>query len=249
MDAHRYFVYVLARPDGSPFYVGKGVERRFRQHKWEAARGHRCHKCSIIRKIWRNGGQVQRYIMLITENEQEAFEYEKELIALYGRHTLTNETDGGEGQSGRIVPSDTRAKLSRAGIRRFADPTEREKLSLLNRRRFADPTEREKIAATTKASWQDPETRAKRIAGLRAVGATVAARENLSAKMSERNRQRWQQPEYRAKMSAAMKAQQDDPEFRAQSKAALKAKWADPENRAAHGEKIRAAWKRRKKES
>ncbi|HSH79779.1 MAG TPA: GIY-YIG nuclease family protein [Herpetosiphonaceae bacterium] len=247
MDTSRFYVYVLCRPDGRVFYVGKGLERRFRQHKWEAARGHRCHKCNVIRKIWRDGGQVRCYILLETDNEQEAFAYERELIALYGRENLVNLTDGGEGQSGKIVSHETRAKLSRANQRRYSDPSEREKTGLRNRLRFADPSVREKLSASIKASWQDPETRANRIAGLRSIGAAVAARENLSAKMSETNRQRWQDPEYRAKMSAAMKAQYDDPEFRARSRAALKAKWADPEARAAHSEKVRAGWARRKK--
>jgi hypothetical protein len=40
-----YYVYVLARPDGTPFYVGKGKNGRIFEHDKEARSGHKCHKC------------------------------------------------------------------------------------------------------------------------------------------------------------------------------------------------------------
>jgi hypothetical protein len=107
-----YYVYVLARPDGRVFYVGKGKGRRIWDHDKEARKGHQCHKCNIIRKIWRQGGEVQRYTVLVTASEQEALDYECELIAQYGRKNLSNLTDGGEGQ--RNPSAETREKISRA---------------------------------------------------------------------------------------------------------------------------------------
>jgi LEM3-like protein len=106
-----FYVYVLARPNGKPFYVGKGARRRIYDHEIEARRGHVCHKCNIIRKIWNQGGQVQRYTIFTTTNEQEAFDYECEIIALYGRSNLTNQTDGGEGASGHKLPDHVRRML------------------------------------------------------------------------------------------------------------------------------------------
>lgn len=108
----RFYVYVLARPNSKPFYVGKGTGQRVYNHDIEARGGHECYKCRVIRKIWRNGGQVQRYIVFTTDNEQEAFDYERELIALYGRETLTNLTDGGEGMSGHKYSDESRHKMS-----------------------------------------------------------------------------------------------------------------------------------------
>ncbi len=91
----RHYVYVLAWPSGQPFYVGKGQGRRLFEHDNEALAGCECAKCHSIRTIWRMGGRVVRYIVFATHKEQEALAYERELIALYGRNTLTNKRDGG----------------------------------------------------------------------------------------------------------------------------------------------------------
>jgi hypothetical protein len=95
-----FYVYLLCRPNGKPFYVGKGKSRRIYDHEKEARGSCKCHKCNVIRKIWRYGGEVQRYIVFTTNDEQAAFAYECELIALHGRGNLCNLTDGGEGVSG-----------------------------------------------------------------------------------------------------------------------------------------------------
>lgn len=110
----KYYVYILARPNGKPFYVGKGAGNRIYEHDGEARKGHKCHKCNVIRKIWKQGGEFQRYIVLTTDDEQEAFAHERELIALYGRENLCNLTDGGEGCSGRQVSAETREKMRKA---------------------------------------------------------------------------------------------------------------------------------------
>ena len=107
-----FYVYILARPDGAPFYVGKGTGDRIYEHDKEARKGHRCHKCNMIRKIWKSGNQVQRYIVFETQDESEAFAHERQLIALYGRETLTNLTDGGEGIAGFVFSEETRRKMS-----------------------------------------------------------------------------------------------------------------------------------------
>lgn len=113
-----FYVYTLARPDNTVFYVGKGTSKRIFQHDYEARGDCKCHKCNVIRKIWKQGKQIQRYFVFTTENEDEAFTYERELIALYGRDNLCNQTDGGEGQSGRIFSLEERAKLKA----RWANP-------------------------------------------------------------------------------------------------------------------------------
>lgn len=110
----RFYVYVLARPNGKPFYVGKGQRGRVYDHENEARKGHKCHKCNVIRKIWRKGGEVQRYIVFTTDSEREALDYEIELIALYGQETLCNLTSGGDTP---VITDETRAK-QRAAYRR-----------------------------------------------------------------------------------------------------------------------------------
>jgi LEM3-like protein/NUMOD3 motif-containing protein len=112
---HLYYVYILARPNGVPFYVGKGKGSRLFDHDAEARSGHKCHKCNVIRKIWKQGKEIQRYTVFTTMNEQEALAYECELIASYGRENLTNLTDGGEGVSGMKHTEETRRKIAEAG--------------------------------------------------------------------------------------------------------------------------------------
>lgn len=61
--AGRYYVYLLCRPNGRPFYVGKGLNRRALEHEAEARRHHPIgeanpFKCNVIRKIVRDGGQL-----------------------------------------------------------------------------------------------------------------------------------------------------------------------------------------------
>ena len=58
-----YYVYVLCRPDGRPFYIGKGKGNRLIQHELEALRDHPIgesnpFKCNVIRKIRREGADI-----------------------------------------------------------------------------------------------------------------------------------------------------------------------------------------------
>ena len=108
----RFYVYLLARPNNKVFYVGKGQKKRVLDHEREAQSACPCHKCNVIRKIWRDGGEVQRYIVFTTDDEHEALAHERAQIALYGRKNLCNRTDGGEGPLG-LTP-EQRAKRGAA---------------------------------------------------------------------------------------------------------------------------------------
>lgn len=92
-----FYVYVLSRPDGRPFYVGKGKGQRIFQHEWDAQRGIKNYKCNIIRKIWREGREVHRSIVFISPNELDALHFETTLIHAIGRPYLANQTKGGDG--------------------------------------------------------------------------------------------------------------------------------------------------------
>lgn len=112
----RFYVYVLCRPDGRPFYVGKGQGQRINDHERLARQGHKAHRYNIIRKIWREGGQVSKQKVFETYNEDEAFTVERDLIASIGRENLANETDGGEGVSGWDRPLEWYEKVQAAKI-------------------------------------------------------------------------------------------------------------------------------------
>lgn len=195
----RYYVYVLARPNNKPFYVGKGARRRIYDHENEARKGHECYKCRIIRKIWREGGEVQRYTLFTTNDEKEAHAYEMELIALYGRHTLVNLTDGGEGVSGRVSSDATKKKRSDSLKARYqSDPVYKQlvldRLSVMHEKRRGQKAkeraisleEHERLSARAKNQWENTD---------------------LRSKVSESMKARWADPEFRARMSEKAKAQ------------------------------------------
>lgn len=101
----RYYVYVLCRPDGRPFYVGKGLGERILHHEAEARTTRRLtHKLNLIRALHRRSEAVCYRFDSFHDEERAALARERELIRTLGRHDLglgplTNQTDGGEGTS------------------------------------------------------------------------------------------------------------------------------------------------------
>jgi hypothetical protein len=63
-----WYVYTYAFPDGTVFYVGKGVRARIEEHEREAQSGCDCEKCRTIRRIWKSGMPVQKRIVYGLEN-------------------------------------------------------------------------------------------------------------------------------------------------------------------------------------
>lgn len=103
-SGRRWYVYVLSRPDGSPFYVGVGTKRRILDHRIYARRpaGSNSRKLNVIRKVWRAGGEIAYAIAAFFDERVQAEAYEVQLIAEIGRRDLgtgplCNQTDGGEG--------------------------------------------------------------------------------------------------------------------------------------------------------
>lgn len=93
----RFYNYVLMRPDGSVFYVGKGTGNRIDDHEKEARKGVQSHKCNVIRQVWSEGGEIIKQKVAFHNKEEDAFELEILLISFFGRENLTNLTNGGEG--------------------------------------------------------------------------------------------------------------------------------------------------------
>lgn len=106
-----YYTYIWHRPNGEPFYVGKGKDGR----AW--IEGRNTHFNNVIAKLKRNN--LEPTVEIVKENisNEEAKELEIFLIAYYGRADLglgplTNQTNGGEGTSGRVCSAETRVRLS-----------------------------------------------------------------------------------------------------------------------------------------
>jgi hypothetical protein len=113
-----FYVYIHRRAtNGSVFYVGKGHGSRAESKFGRNAYWHRVTK--------KHGFKAE--IVLAGLQEWFAFELERDLIAYYGRDSLCNLTDGGDGTAG-VTPwnlgkphkPETRAKLSQAA--KLRDP-------------------------------------------------------------------------------------------------------------------------------
>jgi hypothetical protein len=124
----RFYVYLLLRPDGTPFYVGKGKEKRLFFHEREALGDGRSHKLNTIRAISRGGQQIGYEIVAFYEDQSECHQREVAEIRRIGRHDLktgplTNLTDGGEGTAG--LSEETKKRID-AELHGSGAPGERE---------------------------------------------------------------------------------------------------------------------------
>ena len=168
-----FFVYVDCKPDGIPFYIGKGtVDRLGRKSRVNR------HHTNICAKYpdWYRG-------LAFMGNEQDAFKKEVELIASIGKQNLCNRTDGGEGSSGHIgwclgkqLPSETKLKISKTLTGRIhSDETKKKmsetrkgksylkgykhtektliKMSIASKSHIRTPEWKQKIAESVKANW------------------------------------------------------------------------------------------------
>lgn len=196
-----YYVYILARPNDKPFYVGKGKDRRIIVHEAEARSGCKCHKCNVIRKIWRSGGEVQRYTVFTTDDETEALDFECAMIALLGRSTLTNKTDGGEGVSNPPL-----------SVRKIIGDKAR--------RRWDNPHFRERVTSTITAVVRSPEYRRRHAEAMQSPA--------LRTWRSEATAGYWQDAAYSGPQMDRILSQWDDPVYRDKTLAAQRAPDAKP---------------------
>lgn len=100
-----------------PFYIGKGKDRRYRQHLQNCMLSDNSIKSNTILKIKKEGLEPNIIKIYTDLDEKTAFEFERNLILYFGRldigtGILTNFTNGGEGFSGFIFTDDTKKKMS-----------------------------------------------------------------------------------------------------------------------------------------
>jgi hypothetical protein len=168
-----YYVYVLFRENGVPFYVGKGTDNRWVRHEGSARRGDRGRVYDVIRRMLALGIEVPKVKVHDGLTETVAHEYEIALIAAIGRGRrgpLVNMTDGGEGTSGwkpspetiakfRARPHTKTPEFSAAASARNRARTPEQKAAFLEACRNKSPEHIEKIRLA--ATNPSDETRAK----------------------------------------------------------------------------------------
>ena len=126
-----YYVYVLLDPRKTgkfyyeglnvsflyePFYVGKGKGNRINAHFRKSHLKKNTPKNNKIKKIFNNADEVIKLKLHENLLNKESQILESSYIKKIGRITfktgpLTNLTDGGEGNSGWVMPEETRKKI------------------------------------------------------------------------------------------------------------------------------------------
>jgi|688.fasta_scaffold255090_2 hypothetical protein len=188
--ANRFYVYLFLRHDGTPYYVGKGTGRR----QWEGSR-----RINMPKDLNRN------LRILDQMTEEDAFAWEKLLIAVYGRKDLgagilCNLTDGGDGTSGNVFSEESKAKMSAAKIGKPRSEAARQRIREVTTGRLHTPEAKAKISATKTGKKLTPE----HIAKLKAVHSGVKQSQETIEKRAKKMREKWKDPEHRAKVRASM---------------------------------------------
>lgn len=108
----RHYVYLHRKADdGMVFYVGKGTERsRHQKPIYERANERDSRNQHWHRIVAKHGLTVEIVASFVTDLDAQNFE--RSLIAEYGRDALANLTDGGDGCAGINPSAETRRKLS-----------------------------------------------------------------------------------------------------------------------------------------
>jgi hypothetical protein len=205
-----FYVYILSRPDGRPFYVGMGTGKRMYWHEQNAYR-ERSYKASIIRSILANGGAVGYRIVETFPTVSEALALEIELILAIGRRDLrtgplSNLTAGGEGVIN--LSEALRAKHRAETKRAMASPEMREQCRAHMRKLRTDPVWVAARNAEIKAFWQNEQNR---------------------ASQSKRVKARFADPDERRKSGDLIRAALNNPTSRAKMRAAKLGKKQSPE--------------------
>ena len=105
----QFYTYLHCKPNGDPFYVGKGFG--YRSHKFSTRNRH--HK-NVVAKC---GGKESIEILIFPrDSERDAFDDEMKWIQVLREagYELANKTDGGDGIHGFHHSNETRTKMSQS---------------------------------------------------------------------------------------------------------------------------------------
>jgi len=116
-----FYTYAYLREDGTPYYIGKGKDRRYNNRN----------KSDI------KPPKDKSKIIFLKQNltEEEAFNHEIYMIAVFGRKDLStgilrNKTNGGDGISGYRFSQNSRKKMSETRKGRILSTETRQRIGL-----------------------------------------------------------------------------------------------------------------------
>ncbi len=123
----KFYVYMYMDQDNVPFYIGKG--KGVRWYPSTHLNGHTYYKIKSI-----GVDNIKIHFLHKDISEEEAFKWEAYWIKYLGRKDngtgqLTNHTDGGEGNSGRIMTDEHKRKIGEANIGKVRSDEAKQKMS------------------------------------------------------------------------------------------------------------------------
>lgn len=184
-DPRGFYVYVLFRETGVPFYVGKGRDARWLFHE-KVAKAGGTHKDRLIQRILSKRADVPKVKVREGLTNAEARITEVSLIAAIGREKdggpLINQTRGGDGcvepdeevryrmgngMRGRKLSDETRAKMKAAKKGYAMSPEDRARAAKTRTGQKRSDEAKAKMRAAKLGKKQKPEHVAARTAKIR----------------------------------------------------------------------------------
>jgi len=176
----QFYVYELIDPKTHlPFYIGKGTGKRMYYHFNRVQNNsslNNKHLENKLRQLIKENLKPEHRKILETEDQQLAFDKEKERIKELGRENLCNLTDGGEGPFNCIRSSETKEKIRQKNIANNKNPEYRKMISEKTKIAMNRPDVRnkilkicsslefrEKVSRTTREAMNRPEVKQKMI--------------------------------------------------------------------------------------
>jgi hypothetical protein len=182
-----YYVYVLFRETGVPFYVGLGQGNRWYDHERRPSKA-RSHKNRIIARMRANGWtDIPKVKVREHLTQEQAIVTERALIAAIGRYPsgpLANKSDGA-GATGWTMPIDIRAKIGVGNRGKKRSEAVRAHLAAINTGQKASPATRKKMSRSHKGIKRkpcSPETKRKISAALK--GRTFTGERLMQARIA-----------------------------------------------------------------
>lgn len=153
----QFYTYLHCKPNGEPFYVGKGMRRR--SHQLNKSRRNQHHQ----RVVSKYGKENILIYVFPCDSEEQAFADEIQQISQLRRegYELTNGTDGGEGAAGAKRTEETKLRMSASlkgkNLGRKHTPETCAKLSAAHKGKVFSKETRLKLSEAAKGKIKTPE--------------------------------------------------------------------------------------------